>query len=122
MSKGLLAILRLESVAVFGVGLYLYAQLDFSWWWFPLFLLVDISMIGYLANKEVGAIAYNIGHSYVGPLLLGVLSLQIENDLLQLLAVMWLVHVGMDRALGYGLKEKSEFRHTHLGVVGSKSS
>ncbi|TDB99096.1 DUF4260 family protein [Actinomadura sp. 7K534] len=27
-------------------------------------------------------------------------------------------HVGVDRALGYGLKLPDSFRHTHLGEIG----
>ena len=30
-------------------------------------------------------------------------------------------HIGIDRALGYGLKLPSGFKHTHLGVIGSGS-
>jgi hypothetical protein len=30
----------------------------------------------------------------------------------------WLAHIGMDRALGYGFKSPEGFRHTHLGLVG----
>jgi hypothetical protein len=29
-----------------------------------------------------------------------------------------LAHVGMDRALGYGLKLPTDFRDTHLGRIG----
>jgi hypothetical protein len=31
-----------------------------------------------------------------------------------------LAHVGMDRAVGYGLKYPTAFGRTHLGVVGRK--
>jgi hypothetical protein len=30
------------------------------------------------------------------------------------LALIWLAHIGLDRALGYGLKYPTAFRHTHL--------
>ncbi|MFN3866237.1 MAG: DUF4260 family protein, partial [Demequina sp.] len=35
-----------------------------------------------------------------------------------LLAAAWVFHVGVDRALGYGLKHADSFRHTHLGWIG----
>lgn len=33
-------------------------------------------------------------------------------------ALIWIAHVGMDRALGYGLKRDTGFRDTHLGRIG----
>jgi Domain of unknown function (DUF4260) len=42
-----------------------------SWLQFALlFLLPDLSMLGYAANNSVGAITYNAVHTYVGPLVL----------------------------------------------------
>jgi hypothetical protein len=32
-------------------------------------------------------------------------------------ALIWLAHIGMDRALGFGLKYPTGFRDTHLGRV-----
>ena len=37
------------------------------------------------------------------------------------IAFIWTAHIGMDRALGYGLKYPSAFGDTHLGRVGSMS-
>jgi hypothetical protein len=33
-------------------------------------------------------------------------------------ALIWLAHIGFDRALGYGLKYKAGFGFTHLGRIG----
>jgi hypothetical protein len=33
-------------------------------------------------------------------------------------ALIWLAHIGLDRALGYGLKYAAGFRFTHLGEIG----
>ena len=33
------------------------------------------------------------------------------------LALIWLVHIGVDRAVGYGLKYPGGFRETHLQRV-----
>ena len=33
----------------------------------------------------------------------------------------WLAHIGMDRALGYGLKLEDAFTHTHLGWIGRRA-
>jgi hypothetical protein len=35
-----------------------------------------------------------------------------------LIAMIWLAHIGFDRALGYGLKYASGFGFTHLGRIG----
>jgi hypothetical protein len=34
------------------------------------------------------------------------------------LAIIWLAHIGFDRALGYGLKYAAGFGFTHLGRIG----
>jgi hypothetical protein len=33
-----------------------------------------------------------------------------------------MAHIGLDRALGYGLKLPDDFRHTHLGTIGADRS
>jgi hypothetical protein len=37
---------------------------------------------------------------------------------LALFGAVLIAHVGMDRALGYGLKLPTDFRDTHLGRIG----
>ena len=34
------------------------------------------------------------------------------------IAMIWLAHIGIDRALGYGLKYSAGFGFTHLGRIG----
>jgi hypothetical protein len=34
------------------------------------------------------------------------------------LALIWAAHIGVDRALGYGLKHRTGFSDTHLGRIG----
>jgi hypothetical protein len=44
----------------------IYARLNFEWWWLPvLFLMFDLSSLGYLINTRVGAITYNAVHNYL---------------------------------------------------------
>ncbi len=104
----------------------------FEWWWLILlFPLFDVSMIGYLVNSHVGAITYNIVHSFIGPAILTIIyifttghtaadsSRQYIADNLLLLAILaWLFHICVDRALGFGLKHSEGFQHTHLGKIG----
>lgn len=112
---------RLEGLAVFIASTVFYFYTGLAWWAYPLFILtVDVFMIGYLANPKLGAVIYNIGHSYTLPSLLAVLALITGNDLVTGTACIWLAHIGMDRAFGFGLKLPTGFKQTHLGKIGSK--
>lgn len=93
---------------------------DFPWYWLPItFIIFDISMIGYLINSYYGALLYNAVHSLIGPTLLTLIYILIGNQPAILFVVLvWLFHIFVDRALGYGLKHRKGFGHTHLGKVG----
>jgi hypothetical protein len=112
-------VLRLEGLAVFALAVAAYAQFGAGWsFFFGLFLLPDLSFLAYLAGPRVGAISYNAAHSYVGALALlagGVLG---AMPVLLALGLVWCAHIGVDRALGYGLKYASGFGATHLGRLG----
>ena len=42
-------LLKLEEVFMFGLSIFLFSQLDYAWWWYPLLILApDLSMVGYL--------------------------------------------------------------------------
>lgn len=92
----------------------------FSWYWLPiLFLVVDLSALGYLVNNKVGALTYNIGHSFIGPTLLTAAYILNSNlSPLLFIALIWFFHILVDRSLGYGLKHTTSFHHTHLGAIG----
>jgi hypothetical protein len=90
-----------------------------GWTWFALFLLLpDLSLLGYMAGPGVGAKAYNAVHSYTGPLLLALIGAGLGSGGIVGLALIWSAHLGLDRALGYGLKYSTAFRDTHLGLIG----
>ncbi len=38
------------------------------------------------------------------------------------IAMIWLAHIGIDRALGYGLKYCTGFGFTHLGRIGKDAA
>lgn len=111
-------IVRVEYGIAFLAILLLYMHLDFSLWLFILLLFIpDITLLGYAFNTRVGAVLYNIGHSMVIPIVLYVISISSTNSLLQMLALIWLAHIVMDRCLGYGLKYENAFKETHLQKV-----
>ena len=114
-------LLRVEGACIFGSTIWAYSRFDQSWWTFAGLLLVpDLGMAGYLANTSVGAIFYNLFHTETPPILLLCTALARDNKAVAGLALCWLAHIGMDRMLGYGLKYRSSFTHTHLGDFGRK--
>lgn len=113
------AVLRLEGLALLAIALLLYRSIGANWLLFAgLFLLPDASFAGYLFGPRIGALAYNIAHSTIGPLMLAALALAYPSPDSLPIAFIWLAHVGFDRALGYGLKKASGFHDTHLGRIG----
>ena len=110
--------LRLEAVAAFVAGLVLYGAQGGSWLLVvPLLLVPDVSMIGYLRDARLGAITYNAVHNWaLGLAVLG-LGAWTGTGWIVLAGAVLVAHVGMDRALGYGLKGSS-FHDTHLGPIG----
>jgi Domain of unknown function (DUF4260) len=112
-------ILRAEQVAVFVAGVAAYLAMGgHPLWLLPLLLVPDLSMVGYLVGPVAGAVTYNLAHNLVlGLVLLGIGWFAALAPLALAGAVL-LAHVGMDRALGYGLKLPTGFADTHLGRIG----
>ena len=109
-------ILRMEGAALLAGCVAGYAVLGGSWWVFAaLFLLPDVFMLGYLLDSRRGAALYNLGHSTAVPGLVIAAGLLMRSDMATAAGLVWLAHVGFDRAVGYGLKYSDGFRHTHLG-------
>jgi Domain of unknown function (DUF4260) len=112
-------LLRIEGACIFAIAIVLYSRLGENWWLFAiLFLAPDLSFLGYLAGARVGAIAYNALHTIAGPILLAVAALFVPYEPAMAVALIWLAHCGIDRALGYGLKYQAGFGFTHLGRIG----
>ncbi len=114
-------VLRIEGVAVATVSVMLYYHHAGGWLMFVvLFLTPDLFMLGYFAGPRVGAVAYNLMHAYISPLVLGTVGVLADVPLAVLLALIWTAHIGFDRALGYGLKYATAFGDTHLGRLGGE--
>jgi hypothetical protein len=119
VSGGPRTLLRLEGLTLFAGMTLLYALWGGSWWiYFVLFLAPDLSFLGYLTGPKVGAIAYNAMHSYMAPMALMTAGFGFAPPLVLSIAMIWLAHIGFDRALGYGLKYSAGFGFTHLGRIG----
>lgn len=116
--RGARIALRLEGAAFAAVALFFYSIAGAGWLVFALLILVpDLSMLGYLGGKRVGALIYNLFHTYLAPIALGAFGWFGNLGILVAIALIWVVHIGIDRALGMGPK-LSRFRETHLGTIG----
>ena len=123
VTGGVRTLLRLEGLTLFASMVGLYAIWGGSWWIFAvLFLVPDLSFAAYLAGPEAGAFVYNAAHSYLAPVALLTAGFLSTDPLILSIAMIWLAHIGIDRALGYGLKYEAGFGFTHLGRIGRKSS
>jgi hypothetical protein len=108
-------LLRVEGVVVFAAATALYFHGDHAWWLYLVLALVpDLSMIGYAAGTRVGASAYNAAHTYALPVALAAAGVLADVDWLVAVGLIWIAHIGADRALGYGLKYPTAFKDTHL--------
>lgn len=111
--------LRAEQVAILATGIVVWTANGGPWpLLIPAWLLVDLSMIGYLGGPRLGSITYNAAHNLVLPLALLGVGWWTATGWLVLSASVFLTHIGLDRALGYGLKLPTDFRDTHLGRIG----
>ncbi|MGD8726848.1 MAG: DUF4260 family protein [Gemmatimonadales bacterium] len=112
-------LLRLDGLVLAAVGLVLYRELGVSWWLFILvFLVPDLSILVYVVHRGIGARAYNLAHTYLWPGALFGLGFVAAHGWLMAVSLVWLIHIGLDRALGLGLKyPDAPFRETHLQRV-----
>jgi len=120
---GIRTLLKLEGLALFVIAALLYRQHGMSWWLFALlFLVPDLSFLGYLAGARIGALVYNAAHTTLLPIILGVGAVAFSSPMARAMTLIWLAHIGIDRALGYGLKYRTGFSFTHLGRIGKNHS
>ncbi len=114
----LIILQRVEAAAVFLAAVIAYAATGGGWRLFALLILApDLAMLGYALGTVWGARLYNLAHSSVGPVALGLLGWSLAVPTLLALALVWAAHVALDRALGFGLKRPGSFRDTHLGSL-----
>lgn len=111
--------LKIEELFMFLLGVFMFNQLNFGWWWFLVLILTpDIGMLGYLMNPKIGAITYNLFHHKAIAVSLYLVGIYFQNTIIQLMGVILFSHASLDRVFGYGLKFFDNFKHTHLGQIG----
>ncbi|MFN8188628.1 MAG: DUF4260 family protein [Gaiellales bacterium] len=74
-------------------------------------------MLGFLGGQRLGATLYDAAHTYVLSVALAAAGVLAGWDTAVQVGLIWLAHIGIDRALGYGLRYRSGFERTHLQRV-----
>ena len=91
-------------------------------WWLAVIVLAapDLSIAAYAFGPRVGAAVYNAAHTYLGPAVLASVGLVAGSMTTATVGALWALHIGADRALGFGLKYSTGFGETHLGRIGGR--
>jgi hypothetical protein len=111
-------LLHVEGLVVLVAAIALYFDSGYGWLALVvIFLAPDLSILGYLGGPRLGALTYDVVHTYALPVALGAFGLLAGAETATQLALIWLAHIGADRALGYGLKYPTGFKDTHLQRV-----
>ena len=111
-------LLHAEGLAVAAVAVTLYFHQGYAWWLLLVLALApDLALVGYAAGRRAGAAAYNAAHTYFVPVVLGAAGVVVGSESATAVALVWLTHIGVDRAVGYGLKYPSGPKETHLQRV-----
>jgi hypothetical protein len=110
-----LVLLRSEGMTLLAMAAVLYGRSGRSWWLFLALLpLPDLGLLGLLWSQRVGAVTYDLTHTYVPAAVLGLLGVLTGSGLAMALALVWFAHIGMDRALSLGLQYPDGSGRTHL--------
>ncbi len=111
-------LLRVEGGAVAVAAIAVYFHEGYPWWLFvALVLAPDLSMVGYVGGVRIGAATYNAAHTYALPVVLAAIGVIAGAEVAVQVGLIWLAHIGIDRAIGYGLKYPTGFKDTHLQRV-----
>jgi hypothetical protein len=108
-------LLHAEGGAVAAAAIALYFHAGYPWWLLVVLVLApDLSMVGYLTGTRIGAVAYDAVHTYALPVVMAASGWIANAELAVQIGLIWITHIGIDRALGYGLKYPTGFKDTHL--------
>jgi len=111
-------LLHAEGIAVAAAAIALYFHADYPWWLLIVLVLApDLSMVAYLAGTRIGAVAYDAVHTYALPVVMAASGWIADAELAVQIGLIWITHIAIDRALGYGLKYPTGFKDTHLQRV-----
>ena len=110
--------LHMEGLALLATSIIIYANLGLDWGTFALLLLApDLPLTLYFLNKNLASVTYNLVHTIVFPILLALFSFFNGSSLGLQLSLIWLAHIGMDHAFGYGFKYLGQMKETHFSRI-----
>jgi hypothetical protein len=115
--KKLIALEELTQLA-FSIYVITLLPIDIGAWVFPAFFAPDLFAVGYLLNKKVGAVMYNLAHHKSIAIILITAGFLLRYHPLTLAGFLMYAHISFDRMIGYGLKYFDSPDHTHLGFIG----
>lgn len=111
-------LLRAEGAAVASAAVALYVHADYPWWLLIVLALApDLSMVGYVFGPTIGAATYDTAHTSSLAVALAAIGVIADAEAAVQIGLIWLAHIGVDRAVGYGLKYPTGFKDTHLQRV-----
>jgi len=98
--------MRIVGGAVLVSAGFLYFRLGGGWGMAAVLLLApDLAFLAFAIGVRPGVMAYNAVHRPIVPFVLLIAGLVVGLDIVVLLGLIWVAHIGMDRAAGYGLRE-----------------
>ncbi|MEL7216412.1 MAG: DUF4260 family protein, partial [Pseudomonadota bacterium] len=84
---------RWEAAALAAAAVLVFAHLGASWGLFALLVLLpDIALVGYIAGPRVGALCYNLLHTYLLPVAIGAVGFALDFQPLMVLGTVWVAH------------------------------
>lgn len=117
--RGIAFLLRAEAAVVALVAAGIAWVVAPAWWIFVLALIApDLSLAGKLLGDRRGALVYNAAHTYLVPALIGLAWAATGSEALVTVALAWALHIAIDRALGFGLKDPDRPGVTDVGTIG----
>ena len=106
VSRPVAPAVRVAGGAVLLAAAALYFSMGGAWWLaLALLLAPDLAFLGFAVSARFGVAAYNSVHRFVVPVALMALGLAAGSRIVLLLMLIWIGHIAMDRAAGYGLRQ-----------------
>lgn len=88
-------LLRAEGAAARCISLWVYGEHRLDWTLFALlFLAPDLSVLGYLSGKRIGATIHNLSDSYAPPATLAAFGVLGAGSLALSFALIWSARIG----------------------------
>src|SRR3569623_584627 len=114
--RSVTTLLRLDGLAVGAAAVVAFALTGGNWWLFAALILVpDLAFLAIGLGPKRAAMVYNVVHSYAWPIILIGAGLLTPVGWRVSGGLIWTAHIGIDRAVGYGLKYPDSIETTHLG-------